>query len=134
MRGLIGDYLQAENFRVSVVADGKTMARVLAEQPVDLIVLDLKLAGENGLDLMRAHDADVPTIIISGQRRDEADRVVGLELGADDYLTKPFSLRELLARIRAVLRRVETGQRRSRESEKKARYRFAGWELEMRTR
>jgi len=135
IRDLIGNYLEREDFQVSAVADGKAMARVLAEKPIDLIILDLKLAGEDGLTLMRARsDADIPVILVTGHRRDEADRIIGLELGADDYVTKPFSLRELLARVRAVLRRVETGQRRAREKEKRARYCFAGWELEMRAR
>jgi two-component system OmpR family response regulator len=135
MRDVIGSYLEGENFQVSAVADGRTMARILAEKPVDLIVLDLRLAGEDGLELMRGRGAsEVPVIVVTGHRRDEADRVIGLELGADDYVTKPFSLRELLARIRAVLRRAEAGERRSRVKEKRARYRFAGWELEMRAR
>jgi two-component system OmpR family response regulator len=136
MRDVVGSYLEGENFQVSAAPDGKAMARVLGEKPVDLIVLDLRLAGEDGLDLMRSRKAqdDVPVIVITGHRREEADRVVGLELGADDYLTKPFSLRELLARIRAVLRRAEGGERRSRAREKHARYRFAGFELEMRAR
>jgi DNA-binding response OmpR family regulator len=135
MRDLIGNYLETEGFQVSTVADGKAMARVLAEKSVDLIILDLKLSGEDGLALMRARGSvDIPIIVVTGHRRDEADRVIGLELGADDYVTKPFSLRELLARVRAVLRRMESGQRRSREHEKKARYCFAGWELEMRAR
>jgi two-component system OmpR family response regulator len=136
MREVIGSYLEGRNFQVSAVADGKTMARILGEKPVDLIVLDVKLAGEDGLDLMRGRDSslDVPVIVVSGHRRDEADRIVGLELGADDYVTKPFSLRELLARIRAVLRRAEASERRSRAKEKRTRYRFAGWELEMRAR
>jgi two-component system OmpR family response regulator len=135
MRDLIGSYLAKEDFGVSAVGDGKAMTRILAEKPVDLIILDLKLSGEDGLALMRARgSADIPVIVITGHRRDEADRVIGLELGADDYVTKPFSLRELLARIRAVLRRLEAGQRRSREKEKRARYCFAGWELEMRAR
>jgi len=127
IRDLISSYLKREDFQVSAVADGKAMARVVAEKPVDLIILDLKLSGEDGLALMRARSAaDVPVIVVTGHRRDEADRVIGLELGADDYVTKPFSLRELLARVRAVLRRVETGQRRAREKEKRARYCFAG--------
>ena len=135
MRDLIRSYLEAAEFQVSAVADGKTMARVLADKSVDLIILDLKLSDEDGLALMRTRgSADVPVVVITGHRREESDRVIGLELGADDYLTKPFSLRELLARVRAVLRRVETGQRRSRQDEKKARYCFAGWELEMRAR
>ena len=116
IRDLISSYLEREDFQVSAVADGKAMARALAEKPINLIILDLKLSGEDGLALMRARsDADIPVILVTGQRRDEADRVIGLELGADDYVTKPFSMRELLARVRAVLRRVETGQRRARE-------------------
>jgi DNA-binding response OmpR family regulator len=135
MRDMIGGYLEGENFQVSAVGDGKSMARVLNERPVDLIVLDLRLAGEDGLALMRERkSADVPVIMVTGHRRDEADRVIGLELGADDYVTKPFSLRELLARIRAVLRRTEAGERRSRAKEQRTRYRFAGWELETRSR
>src|SRR5260221_394390 len=133
MRDVVGGYLEGENFQVSMAADGKTMARILAERPVDLIVLDLRLAGEDGLELMRERGApDVPVIVVTGHRKDETDRVVGLELGADDYVTKPFSLRELLARIRAVLRRGAAGERQSRAKEKRARYRFAGWELDMR--
>jgi len=135
IRDLISNYLEREDFHVSAVADGKAMARVLAEKPINLIILDLKLSGEDGLALMRARsNADVPVILVTGQRGDEADRVIGLELGADDYVTKPFSMRELLARVRAVLRRVETGQRLAREKEKRARYCFAGWELDMRAR
>jgi two-component system OmpR family response regulator len=134
MRDVIGSYLENENLRVSIASDGKTMTQILGAGSVDLIVLDLKLAGEDGLELMRDRDADVPVIMITGHRRDEADRVVGLELGADDYMLKPFSLRELLARIRAVLRRVDSGERQSRAREKRARYRFAGWELEMKAR
>ena len=134
MRDVIGNYLEGENFQVSAVADGKSMARVLSDRPVDLIILDLKLAGEDGLALMRGQSADIPFIVVTGHRTDEADRVIGLELGADDYLLKPFALRELLARVRAVLRRMEAGERRSRKKAKTARYCFAGWELEMRTR
>ena len=77
---------------------------------------------------------DAPIIIVTGHRQDEADRVIGLELGADDYMTKPFSLRELLARIRAVLRRSQAGERRPRGKDRHISYRFAGWELNMRTR
>src|SRR3546814_1533112 len=77
--------------------------------------------------------SSVPVIVLTGHRRDEIDRIVGLELGADDYMTKPFSLRELLARIRAVLRRAAAGERRPKE-DKRARYRFAGWALSLRTR
>jgi DNA-binding response OmpR family regulator len=135
MRDVISSYLEGERFQVSAVADGPSMTRVLDEIPVDLIVLDLRLADEDGLELMRSGSAaDVPVVMVTGHRRDEADRIIGLELGADDYVTKPFSLRELLARIRAVLRRAEAGNRRSHEKEKRARYLFAGWELAMRAR
>jgi two-component system OmpR family response regulator len=136
MRDVIGTYLESQNFQVSTASDGRGMTRVLADKPVDLIILDLKLTNEDGLDLMRGLDgrSDVPVILVTGHRRDETDRVVGLELGADDYLIKPFGLRELLARVRAVLRRSAAVALRSRQDEKRTRYRFAGWELNMRTR
>jgi two-component system OmpR family response regulator len=136
IRDVVGSYLENQNFRVSLAADGRTMRRVLSDQPVDLMILDLKLADEDGLELMRGVGAqtDVPIIVLTGHRRDETDRVVGLELGADDYMMKPFGLRELLARVRAVLRRAQAGERRARKKEKHVRYRFAGWELHARTR
>jgi two-component system OmpR family response regulator len=136
IRDVVGNYLESNNFRVSLAADGKAMRRALSDYPVDLMILDLKLADENGLDLMRGVGAqtDVPIIVLTGHRRDETDRVVGLELGADDYMVKPFGLRELLARVHAVLRRAQAGERRARQKEKRLRYRFAGWELNVRTR
>lgn len=136
MRDLISGYLASHAFEVSTAADGAAMARILSTRPADLIVLDLQLAREDGIDLMRSlvAESDAPIIIITGHRRDEMDRIVGLELGADDYMTKPFGLRELLARIRAVLRRAETAERRPRRGAKRVRYRFAGWELDLRSR
>jgi two-component system OmpR family response regulator len=136
MRDLVGTYLESHNYRVSVTADGREMTRVLSGDGVDLVILDLKLASEDGFELMRGLSAqtDVPIIVITGHRRDEADRVIGLELGADDYVLKPFGLRELLARVRAVLRRAEGGERHTRQKQKQTRYRFAGWELDLRTR
>ena len=136
MRDVVGSYLENNNFRVSFAADGQAMNRVLTNQPVDLMILDLKLTDEDGLELMQDMGAqtDVPIIVLTGHRRDETDRVVGLELGADDYMMKPVGLRELLARVRAVLRRAQAGERRARTTEKRLRYRFAGWELNMRTR
>jgi two-component system, OmpR family, response regulator len=136
MRDVIGTYLSNNHLQVSTAADGTAMARALADHEVDLVILDLKLTNEDGLDLMRGITAraDVPVILMTGHRRDETDRVVGLELGADDYVTKPFSLRELLARVRVVLRRADATRRRARQAEKRARYRFAGWELDLRTR
>ena len=136
MRDVMESYLEGNNLQVTAAADGRGMKPALADKPVDLIILDVKLANEDGLDLMRGLNgqSDVPIILVTGHRREETDRVVGLELGADDYLTKPFGLRELLARVRAVLRRSDAAERRSRKSERRVRYRFAGWELDMRTR
>jgi DNA-binding response OmpR family regulator len=136
MRDMITTYLETSNFRVSAVADGRGMAFVIKNDPADMILLDLKLGQEDGLDLMRQIGDQEPTpfIVITGHRRDEADRVVGLELGADDYLVKPFSLRELLARIRAVLRRWEAADRRRQSKTGRTRYRFADWELNTGTR
>jgi DNA-binding response OmpR family regulator len=134
IRNLIADYLADQNVRVSVASDSGEMQRVLATGAVDLVILDLKLGSEDGLQIVRALRAqsDLPIIVLTGHRRDSVDRVVGLELGADDYLTKPFSPRELLARIHAVLRRSPTPQ--PGRDAKRVRYRFAGWELNSRTR
>ena len=133
VRIMIADYLGDQNVRVSTAANSHEMARVLAAGGVDLAILDLKLGNENGLEIVRSLRAvsDLPIIVLTGQHREEVDRVVGLELGADDYLTKPFSPRELLARIRAVLRRFEMLPRSTGENAKRTRYRFAGWELSM---
>ena len=111
-------------------------AYLAAGQP-SLVLLDLRLDREDGLDLLRELRAysDLPVIIMTGHRRDEIDRVVGLELGADDYITKPFGLRELLARIRAVLRRHQTGRGTAPALEAESRgYRFAGWMIDQRRR
>ena len=136
MRQLIADYLSGHGFRVSTVARGQEMARVIDEEVVDLIVLDLKLEEEDGLQLVRElrTKSNMPIIIVTGHRRDEVDRIVGLELGADDYLTKPFSPRELLARVRAVLRRMEAARAAPPADGKAISYRFAGWELNLRLR
>src|SRR6202162_980836 len=106
LREAITDYLGQHEFRVTAVADGRAMQAVLADEVVDLMVLDLKLQAEDGMALARPlrEEAAIPILMLTG-RREEAARVMGLELGADDYLTKPFSPRELLARIRALLRR-----------------------------
>src|SRR6266850_6251236 len=106
IRELVADYLGQNELRVSAVADGAAMQALLAAEVVDLIVLDLKLKGEDGMALARRlrDESAIPIVMLTG-RADEADRVMGLELGADDYLTKPFSPRELLARVRTILRR-----------------------------
>ena len=106
MRELIAEYLGENDLRVTAVATGEEMTRALAEHAIDVIVVDLRLAGEDGMELARKVRAEsaIPIIMVTG-RKDEADRVMGLEIGADDYIPKPFSPRELLARVRAVLRR-----------------------------
>ncbi len=140
MLSMIAEYLRSQDFRASEAAGGGEMASILAKGPVDLVLLDLRLADEDGLDLVRQLRcrSALPIIILTGHRRDEVDRVVGFELGADDYLTKPFSLRELLARIRAVLRRSEAREPAvvapPGKDGKRTRFRFAGWELDLRTR
>jgi DNA-binding response OmpR family regulator len=106
LRALLGDYLAGEGFSVAGAEDGVAMDAWLAEHETDLVILDLMLPGEDGLTLARRlrARADVPIIMLSA-RGDDIDRIVGLEVGADDYMPKPFNPRELLARIRAVLRR-----------------------------
>jgi len=106
LRALMVDYLRNSGYEISAVGDGKEMRAVLAEQSIDLLILDLMLPGEDGLSLLRwTREQNGPPIIIVSARGDETDRIVGLEMGADDYLAKPFSPRELLARVGAVLRR-----------------------------
>jgi two-component system, OmpR family, response regulator len=134
---MVVNYLEENNIR-TLVAEGRAdMARELRDADVNLVILDLRLGQEDGLDLLRdvRSNSDVPVIIVTGHRRDDIDRVVGLELGADDYLTKPFNLRELLARVRAVLRRFDSGRPpppgRDRD---RSRFRFSGWQLDQKTR
>ena len=134
LRELVDDYLRQHDFRVSAAASGAELMSVFRAQVVDLVLLDLRLRGEDGMQLLRQLRAEsqIPVIILTG-RIEEADRVMGLELGADDYLTKPFSPRELLARIRTVLRRAHAGQETHGAPVCRA-YRFPGWELNLRTR
>jgi two-component system OmpR family response regulator len=134
-RRLIGEYLSEHDFRLCLAPSGNEMSRILSETPVDLIVLDMKLGEEDGLILLRdlRSRSDVPIIVLTGARREEVDRIIGLELGADDYVLKPFSSRELLARIRAVLRRAEIRDALQDKSEKRTLYRFGDWVLNLRT-
>jgi two-component system OmpR family response regulator len=135
IRRILVDYLGSQDLRVSAAANGPEMLSILENEPVDLLLLDLRLPGENGLELARRvrETSRVPIVILS-ERSEEADRVMGLELAADDYVTKPFSPRELLARIRAVLRRVQASEAKVAVDEELRAYRFAGWELNLRLR
>jgi len=135
VRQMVADYLADNDIRVTVAGSGKEIAAVMARDTIDLLILDLKLPGEDGMQIARnlRAESDVPIIILTG-RKDEADRVMGLELGADDYLTKPFSPRELLARIRALLRRSRARETVADGLSRIRAYRFAGWELNVRLR
>src|SRR5271155_5083050 len=130
IRALLEEYLAASGLRVSTAATGTQMSQFLSDEAIDLVVLDLRLAGEDGMAIARSlrEQSAIPIVMLTGVR-EEADRVMGLELGADDYLTKPFSPRELLARIRTVLRRTKSAAlAHAREREIRA-YRFADFEL-----
>jgi two-component system, OmpR family, phosphate regulon response regulator OmpR len=111
LRDLVTEYLGASGYIVAAAGNGDDMRQVLAEQSIDLLILDLMLPGEDGLTLLRwLREQNGPAVIIVSARGDEVDRIVGLEMGADDYLAKPFAPRELLARIRAVLRRTRADE------------------------
>ena len=135
VRKVISDYLGDNDIRVTALASGREIADVMAREVIDLLVLDWRMPGEDGLEIARRLRAEslVPIIMLTG-RKDEADRVMSLELAADDYLTKPFSPRELLARIRALLRRTRDKQTVPDVLQKVRAYRFAGFELNVRLR
>ena len=124
MRDLVSRALAKEGFRISTAPDGKAMRKLLADANIDLILLDLMLPGEDGLSLCRSlrAESDIPIIMLTA-KGDEVDRVIGLEMGADDYLPKPFGGRELVARIRAVLRRNRVRDPAANQDKPK-RYRF----------
>jgi DNA-binding response OmpR family regulator len=130
VRALICEYLTQNELRVTVVGSGSELAAVLARETIDLIILDLRLPGEDGLQIARElrEESTIPILILTG-RTDEADRVMGLELGADDYLGKPFSPRELLARIRALIRRANAQATVADAIARVRAYRFGNWEL-----
>lgn len=134
VRNLIARYLRDNSFSVGMVSDGREMDRYLAKNRVDLIVLDLMLPGEDGLSLCRRLrvSSAVPMIILTA-KADEFDRILGLEMGADDYLPKPFNPRELLARINAVLRR-QSGTMPNYLDPQLIRLRFEGWTIDIRLR
>jgi two-component system, OmpR family, response regulator len=131
-RERLADYLTLNDFRVTPVENGKRMMEILKAETVDLIALELTLRGEDGHQLARKlRETSMVPIIIVTSRGEEADRVMGLELGADDYVTKPFSTRELLARIRAVMRRYRTSESASDANRTVRAYQFAGWTLNL---
>lgn len=133
LQTMILDYFVDNNIRTLLASGREEMVRRLSAEEVDVVILDLRLGLQDGLDVLRElrSSSDVPVIIITGHRRDEIDRVVGLELGADDYVTKPFNLRELLARVRAVIRRARSSPAREPD---RGGYLFSGWRLNLRTR
>ena len=136
VRSLLRTGLEREGFAVSEAKDGASLMAVLEKGSIDLITLDVRLSGEDGFSLAREvrTKQNVPIVMITGMG-DMTDRVVGLELGADDYITKPFHMREVLARIRAVLRRyapvAAEVSRASHELKKSLRYAFDGWSLDI---
>src|ERR1700688_2157655 len=135
IRDVLQEYFTSNELRVNVASSGKEMMGILVSHSIDLVVLDLRLAGEDGMVLTRRlrEESAIPIILLTGVH-DEADRIMGLELGADDSLTKPFSPRELLARIRALLRRSRSHETVADGLARIRAYRFAGWELNVRLR
>jgi two-component system OmpR family response regulator len=133
IRELLTEYLEKNGFKVTAAADGRQMRASLATKHIDLIVLDLMLPGEDGLtlcrDLRAQRTKSIPILILTA-KNDQTDRILGLEMGADDYLTKPFAARELLARIRAVLRRTRMLPPNLGQAETSPILTFEGWRLD----
>lgn len=134
IRDLTAGLLAREGYEAAACAGGPELDRLMSRRRVDLVLLDIMLPGENGLSICRRLRAqgDVPILMITAKGED-IDRVVGLELGADDYLAKPFNPRELLARVRAILRRTRQTHRVENYPRRRV-YRFAGWTLDASSR
>jgi two-component system OmpR family response regulator len=134
IRSLLGDYLRRNGYRATVVPDGRAMWQVLDSAQVDLVILDVMLPGEDGFSLCRQLGVrkGLPVIMLTAKGED-TDRIVGLELGADDYLPKPFNPRELLARVKSVLRRSRAVPPTLEPDDAKA-LSFAGWTLDLEAR
>jgi two-component system OmpR family response regulator len=132
IRELVSRALVKEGFRVSQAQDGRAMRTVMADSKIDLVLLDLMMPGEDGLSLCRGlrAESNIPVIMLTA-KGDEVDRVIGLEMGADDYIAKPFGSRELVARIRAVLRRTQDAPHAPAQAEKPKRFRFDQWVLDV---
>jgi DNA-binding response OmpR family regulator len=135
-RRMLASYFEEHDMPANAAAGRQELVRQLQAEEPNLIILDLRLGQDDGLDLLREirSNSDVPVIITTGHRLDEIDRVVGLELGADDYVIKPFGLRELLARVRAVLRRHELGRLDRAREPQRGGYKFGSWLLERQSR
>ena len=138
IRELLSRFLRKHGFRTSVAVDGREMRKALAEQAIDLVVLDLMLPGEDGLSVCRRlrSDSTIPVIMLTAMG-EEIDRIIGLEMGADDYLAKPFNPRDLLARIKAVLRRTGASAvhaTRAADEQSTMRVRFDAWTLDLNKR
>ena len=133
IRTLLADYLQANGYRCYMAAEGNAMWNTLSEHDIDLVVLDLNMPGDDGLTLCRNLRAksSMPVIMLTA-RNEPLDRILGLEMGADDYLPKPFEPRELLARIRSVLRR--TSGQAQQINDKTQFLKFSGWTLDLTAR
>jgi two-component system, OmpR family, response regulator len=133
---MVADYLEDRNMRAISASGRQEMARLLAAGGLSLVLLELQLGRDHGFDLLHEirSRSDVPVIITTSPHSDENERVVGLDLGADDCITKPFGLRELVARIRAVLRRRERTGVEPQRDPARSRYRFGGWGVNRRTR
>ena len=128
-RARIAAYFETENYRVSQSEDGEGVNRLIAESTIDVVLLDINLPGKDGLQLARelSEKTDVGIILVSA-RNDEIDKIVGLEIGADDYVTKPFNPRELLARVKNLIRRKQSDQTRHQKQRSKS---FSGWTLDL---
>ena len=128
-RARIVAYFESENYQVSQSEDGDGVDRLIAENDIDVVLLDINLPGKDGLQLARelSEKSDVGIILVTA-RDDEIDRIVGLEIGADDYVTKPFNPRELLARVKNLIRRKDTDQGKQQRPRSKS---FSGWTLDM---
>ena len=131
---LLRGFFEKHDFGVTTAADGSAMFAALASEPIDLVILDVMLKGDDGFTLCRQLQADerrIPVIMLTAMA-DQVDRIVGLEIGADDYLTKPFDQRELLARVKAVLRRTKSASLFSPdEAGVRPTLHFAGWRLDV---
>jgi DNA-binding response OmpR family regulator len=131
LRGRLAAYLSSEGFRVTTADSAATFRTIMRNEPIDLVLVDITMPGENGLSLTRflREQSEIGVVILTG-KGDPIERAIGLEVGADDYIAKPFHLRELLARVRSVLRRTKPRSDRVGGSVAPV-VRFAGWRLDL---